>query len=352
MTLVVAVAALWGKRRLAQAGGVSLSPAMASALDDIERRSYPRPVHRGVSTPGRFGAALDELGWPASALRLATSPCPAGAKGEEPACRDFLAATHASLVAFLGATLRAEGGLGPARGILAPLGSGETVEVPAFAASTLGADQVPLWSSVPRATLAVCKRATLEVDVESAHGDGAGALQTCSDTIAWARDTALGGNMVELMLTLACVRIAHPACARAMRAAEPAQREELARALDVVRRGMPEVGEVARADLTVGWLRMCGPLLNDASRARLSPVQALAGSEVERVRLSVGAPSPGPIDRANAARGCREEEAKTLAQWKESASDVAASEDIKKYGDEASTVYGLIDALIAEGRGR
>jgi hypothetical protein len=154
------VGVIYVKRAVARAQTVALSPPLVVALEDIERREYARPVHRGIVKPGNFGdaveASLPEIPDPFSNDHF----CPATSSTADPACRTFLDETRTSLTKLLDATTRSTGGLGARRSIMAPLSSGKAMPLPAFVVEQLGVNAVPIADmTVSRMSLGVCKRA-------------------------------------------------------------------------------------------------------------------------------------------------------------------------------------------------
>jgi hypothetical protein len=349
---VVVTVAVVAMRRLqdaqARAGVVTLEPTTERALEEIAQRTFPRPVHRDVGVPGRFGDANDAEHWSRADAALDGAPCAPGTSLDAPACRAYLDGTRLLLTTLLDATLRAEGGLGPARAIFAPIGSGATRPLPGFARGTLGVDALPLGNfDAPRTILRVSKRAALEIADLAARGDDASSLRVCGDAMAWARDATLGGNMIQLMTTLAALRAVRAACDAAARAASPHARAELRRALAVVRPTLPAVGDIARDDMVVSWLFHCGEVLDDAGRARLGPLARAKAAEAERLRASAGASALEGAERRELASDCRDAQPRLSTRRTMTIAALEATDEVRRYHDEAQAVYAELDALIA-----
>jgi hypothetical protein len=324
---------------------VTLTPGMAAALATIEARTYPRPVHRGGALPGRFVDVVKSEWAGALAIHhgVRDEVCASGAKAGDAKCVAYLDATRAPLDRLLAATLVEEGGLGTFGGVLAPMTSGPMLTPPDAAATVVGTGSVPPANDVPRVALDVCERAALAIDASAASGDAVGALRTCGDAMAWARDVALGGSMIDAIMTRTCIAgFAAPACTRALAHAASDDRHELARALGVVRGAMPRIGVIERDDMTMSWLASCGALLDAPSLARLSPTAHAA---------AVAIPMPADLgDPAQAVQRCRDLEASLEVFWRPPASEVATASATEKYQAAWDAGLDALDRLIAAAR--
>ena len=324
--LALALAAFAGLvtwRVLKGAQRVALTSDLESALGVIEARRFPRPVHRGPPQPGRFADAAAEAWRGALAIDegFTRAPCRAGPARDERACAAIQDATRPELQRLLDATLREEGGFGAGRAVMAPLTGG-----------------------THRAALSVCRRATLELDALTAQGDRAGALRTCADALAWGRDMALGASTAQMLLAVRCIEDeAAPACTRSLALAPTPERRELGRALAIVRRGMPELGDLVRDDATVSWVRSCGALFDDDARARLSPLARAVSLEIE---------TPDDMRyRIDYAAICRAGQSATVALWRLPPAEVVRdphTESQAALGRATEAVDALVSAATAQ----
>ena len=204
---------------------------------DIEARAsarFPRPPHVPAPVPGRFGEAAAEAWDSLGALEAASGDvelCRAIRDGEQPfgaltpSCRRELESAAAPLAALLSATHAAEAGPPPGLG---------TLDVPAPATRPRG------WSTLPYAG----KLGALRIRQLLSAGDVAGAVRTCVDLQALARDASWGTGLAGRIPALAVEEVAFRPCVAALDSAPAEVKRSASGALARVEEGTPSFSAV------------------------------------------------------------------------------------------------------------
>jgi len=205
-------------------------------VDDVKALAaalYTRAVHAPPTLAGRFGAQAADPWTQLAALEAVSTDvefCRAVRDGETavgmapPSCLRELARGEVPLQALLLATHASAGG--------PPLGLG-TLDLPAPA-------------EAPRTfvTAAYAARmAALQVRVQLGKGDTQGALSTCLDLLALARDTSLGTALQGRLAALSISEVAFAPCAAALDAATVEEKRAAAVALSKLAQGTPPLAE-------------------------------------------------------------------------------------------------------------
>jgi hypothetical protein len=204
---------------------------------DIEARAstrFPRPSHVPAPLPGTFGEHAAEA-WDALGALEASSAdvelCRAIRDGEQPfsaltpSCRRELESATAPLAALLSATHAVEAGPPPGLG---------TLDAPAPASRPRG------WSTLPYAG----KLGALRIRELLSAGNMAGAVQTCVDLQALARDASWGTGLAGRIPALAVEEVAFRPCAAALDSAPAEVKRSAANALARVEEGTPSFSAV------------------------------------------------------------------------------------------------------------
>ena len=236
---------------------------------------FPRPVQGGSALPGRFGA-LSAAAWDALAAQQARSTdvefCRAVRDGEVPflvapaSCLRELEEGRPALEALLLATHAAEGGPPPGLGALdvpAPAGRPRTWVTAAYAA----------------------KMAALRLRGALAHGEMDGALGTCADLLALARDASLGTALEGRLAAMTVSEVAFRPCAAALDAAPAASKRNAEELLAQVSAGAPPFAETLADWSMLVRLKTFAPYLGEALRELPSVAQRWA--EEGRPRASM-----------------------------------------------------------------
>lgn len=317
---------------------VTLTPVVADAIRDIEAREYPRPVHRGPATPGRFGDAVERERAAFASVEVSMRTTPACFDERVPApanCGRLLRETLVATEVLLAATRSETGGVGVARGVLAPWLSPErskpgTPNADPNRASTHGGAQVR----------AVCRRAMLEAQTTALAGESDRAMNLCLDTLAWGRDSALGHSREGGRDAGWCIEShAAPVCRKLIGAASSDLRKRARETLERLRKTFPRSVVVVRDDETSVWLRDCGGFLDAPSRARLPPFASRIAGEVRgRPYIEI---SP-TLQRASAIRRCQRSQEEIATRWQRPA-ELVGIDDKDDWG---KRVESTLDELI------
>ncbi|HUM09867.1 MAG TPA: hypothetical protein VLT82_02855 [Myxococcaceae bacterium] len=210
--------------------------ALRRELEARATARFSRPPHVQPPEPGSFGEraagpwdALAELEGSSADVEL----CRAVRDGERPfdalspSCRRELGGSAGPLSALLAATHSAEAG--------PPQGLG-TLDLPTPSARPRG------WSTLPYAA----KLGALRLRQLLSRGDAAGAVRTCVDLQALARDASWGSGLAGRLPALAVEEVAFRPCVAALDVAPVEVKHSAAEALRRVEEGTPALAVIVR----------------------------------------------------------------------------------------------------------
>jgi hypothetical protein len=205
-------------------------------LEDVQALAtarYARPVQALPVLPGRFGAAAADAWTQLAALEAVSTDvefCRAVRDGETavekapPSCLRELSRGEAPLGALLLATHAEAAGPPFGLGALdapAPAGDVRTFVTAAYAG----------------------RMAALQVRVQLGKGDTQGALSTCLDLLALARDVSFGTALQGRLAAFSVSEVAFSPCAAALDAASLPQKRAASVALSKIAEGTPTLAE-------------------------------------------------------------------------------------------------------------